>query len=166
MGNTETEKYDKLYHSVIDQGSWPNQQKLIRSQTKNSGKALLGPLLQQGEQKQVTGSLPRSLRVVRVRVVQGSGRGVAQVVCLSPWWCYVGFWSFCILFIICPNCTCTQLFLVLCSFFVFCCSRRPRCKHCSKGTWFPGPGLSQQGCNQKNPDCGELQEKKNLVSSI
>ena len=31
----------------------------------------------------------------------------------------VGFWPFCsLLFIICPNCTCTQLLLVLCSFFV------------------------------------------------
>lgn len=27
-------------------------------------------------------------------------------------------------FIICPNCACVQLFLVLCSFFLFCCSRR------------------------------------------
>ena len=34
---------------------------------------------------------------------------------------------------ICPNCSCTQLFLVPYSFFVFCCSRRclSRCKHCS-----------------------------------
>ena len=33
----------------------------------------------------------------------------------------LGVWSFCILFIICPNCTCSQLFLVLYSVFVFCC---------------------------------------------
>ena len=52
----------------------------------------------------------------------------------------VGFWSFCIfLFIICPNCPCMKLFLVPCSFFVFCCWRRglSRCKHCSKGSQVP-----------------------------
>lgn len=33
-----------------------------------------------------------------------------------------GFWSFCILLsIVCPNCTSAQLFLVLYSFFLFCC---------------------------------------------
>ena len=37
--------------------------------------------------------------------------------------------------IICLNCTCTELFLVPCNFFVFCCSRRhlSRCKHEAKG---------------------------------
>ena len=48
----------------------------------------------------------------------------------------VGFWLFCILWlIICPNCGCMQFFLVSCSFFVFCCSRRclSRCKHSSQG---------------------------------
>ena len=32
-----------------------------------------------------------------------------------------------------PNCACMKLFLVPCSFFVFCCSRRgvSKCKHCS-----------------------------------
>ena len=35
----------------------------------------------------------------------------------------LGFWPFCILlFIICPNCPCTQLFLVPYSCFVFCCA--------------------------------------------
>ena len=65
-----------------------------------------------------------------------------------------------LLSIICPNCACTQLFLVLCSFFVFCCWRTgvSRCKHCSTaakgprsqpvsvGDWGrrdPGPSLSQ-----------------------
>ena len=50
------------------------------------------------------------------------------------------FWSFCILLsIICPNCTCTQLFLVPYSFFVFCCSRRgvSSCKYCSTATKGP-----------------------------
>ena len=53
------------------------------------------------------------------------------------------FWSFCIFWSrICPNCVCTQLFLVACNFFVFCCSRRglSRCKHCS--TVAKGPSLS------------------------
>ena len=42
----------------IDQGSWPppphNQQKLTRVQTRNSGKALFGPLQPQEGAKQVT----------------------------------------------------------------------------------------------------------------
>lgn len=42
-------------------------------------------------------------------------------------------------FRICPNCTCTQPFLVPRSFPVFCHSRRGvfRCKHCSKGSQVP-----------------------------
>ena len=54
----------------------------------------------------------------------------------------LSFWSFCILLtIICPNCTCTQLFLVPYSLFVFCCPRRhsSRCKHRSKGSQLPVP---------------------------
>ena len=56
----------------------------------------------------------------------------------------LGFWSFCILFIICPNGACTQLFLVPYRFFVFCCSRRrlSRWKHCSKGSQVPACLLS------------------------
>ena len=48
---------------------------------------------------------------------------------VSKW--QLGFWSFCILFIICPNWAYTQLFLVPCSLFVFCCLRRclSRYKH-------------------------------------
>ena len=52
----------------------------------------------------------------------------------------LGFWSLCIwLFMIRPNCACTQLFLVPYSFFVFCCWRRrlSRCKHYSKGSQVP-----------------------------
>ena len=47
--------------------------------------------------------------------------------------------------IICPNCACTQLFLVPYSFFVFCCSKRrlSRCRHCSKVSQVPGSSLSQ-----------------------
>ena len=46
------------------------------------------------------------------------------------------FWSFCIfLSIICPNCTCTQLFLVPCSFFVFC----PGASIAAKGPRFQVP---------------------------
>ena len=48
--------------------------------------------------------------------------------------------SFCILlFIICPNFACIQLFLFPYSFFAFCCWRRhlSRYKHCSKGTLVP-----------------------------
>ena len=47
---------------------------------------------------------------------------------------------------ICPNCSCTQLFLVPYSFFVFCCWRRgvSRCKHCSKGAHVPAKGPRSQ----------------------
>ena len=40
---------------------------------------------------------------------------------------------------ICPNCACSQLFLVPYSFFVFRCSKRCLfwCKHCSKGSQVP-----------------------------
>ena len=46
---------------------------------------------------------------------------------------------------ICPNCACTQLFLVPYSVFVFCSLRRylSRCKHCSKGSQVSGASLSQ-----------------------
>ena len=52
----------------------------------------------------------------------------------------VGFlWSLCILSVIRSNRSCTQLFLVLYNFFVFCCSRRHvfRRKHRSKGSQVP-----------------------------
>lgn len=45
---------------------------------------------------------------------------------------------------ICPNCTCSQLFLVSYFPFVFCCYRRglSRCKYCSIAAKVPGPSLS------------------------
>jgi len=122
----------------------------------NSGKALLGPLLQQGEARTNTRFPcllpPRgvwwavSLNRARVGVCPGSGsrglRSFAQprgdvweehVQCLTfapdtmfllqvlqKW--LLGFLdSWYLLFLIFPNCTCTQLFLVPYSFFVFCC---------------------------------------------
>ena len=50
-------------------------------------------------------------------------------------WSFISFGSR-----ICPNCACTQLFLVPYSFFVFCSLRRgvSRCKRCSKGSQVPG----------------------------
>ena len=57
---------------------------------------------------------------------------------LQKWQC---FWSFYIeLSIICPSCSHTQLFLVLYSFFMFCCWRRHLsiCEHWSKGSQVPG----------------------------
>ena len=72
-----------------------------------------------------------------------------------------GIWAFCIfLSIICPSCSCGQLFLVPYSFFVFCCSRRcvsgastaakgPRSQPVSllaavrKACTFKGPALSK-----------------------
>ena len=50
-----------------------------------------------------------------------------------------GFGPFCILlFIICPNCTGMQLFLVPCSFFVFCCFVQVQALQ----KRVPGPSLS------------------------
>ena len=73
-------------------------------------------------------------------------RGVSSTLFLLLAFCkwQLGVWSFCILSIICPNCTCMQLFFSPYSFFVFCCWRRgvSRCKHCSQGSQVPGPGPS------------------------
>ena len=58
----------------------------------------------------------------------------------------LSFWSFqALLSIICPNCTCTELSLVLYRFFVFCRWRRgvSRYKHCSQGSQGPAWDLSQ-----------------------
>ena len=71
----------------------------------------------------------------------------------------LGFVSLCILLsIICPNCACTQLFLVPYNFFVFCCSRRhlSRCKHCSKRSQVPACHRIRQiylrtQCRSKQP---------------
>ena len=69
----------------------------------------------------------------------------------------LSFFVFCIfLSIICPKYTCTQLFLVPYSFFVFCCSRRclSRCKHCSTVAKSPRfqpvspPGDQSRGLNE------------------
>ena len=58
----------------------------------------------------------------------------------------VGFWLFCILWlIICPNCACVQFFFVPYRFFVFCCWMRRfsgclskfKCRHSGKGSQVP-----------------------------
>ena len=83
------------------------------------------------------------------------------MVCTPLWWCcmqghtqylsalhlfqalqkwQLGFlMPFYLLSRICPNCACTQLFLVPFSFFAFCCSRRDvsRYKHCGIATKGP-----------------------------
>ena len=53
----------------------------------------------------------------RAAALYGMGPGVGQEGWLG--WCSSGFLSFCVLFVICPTCLCTQLFLVPYSFFVF-----------------------------------------------
>ena len=56
--------------------------------------------------------------------------------------------SFCILWSrICPNCACMQLFLVPCSLFAFCSSRRGMSgyKRCSTAAKGPGPSSAQSG---------------------
>ena len=71
------------------------------------------------------------------------------ILVLAPQKWQLGFWSFYIsLFIICQNCTCEQLFLVLYSGCVFCCWSRclSRCKLCNEGSqilaclMWAGPG--------------------------
>ena len=62
-------------------------------------------------------------------------RGHVQCPAFCCWLFRSGSWAFFgllyLLSRICPNCTCTQLFLVPYSFFVSCCSRSrlSRCKH-------------------------------------
>ena len=155
-----------------------NQQKLIRGQTRNSGKALLGPLLQQGGEK-TSSRFPCLLTLWFLfwgesrGLSRGQAEEVAQVVCSPLWQCCVQgsctvprfcsqhpafapgssevavgfcffFVFFMLLYIICPNCACTQLFLVPYSFLTFCCLRRhlSRCQHCNKGSQVAGPSLS------------------------
>ena len=68
--------------------------------------------------------------------VQGACAGP----CFCSWLLISGSWVFLVfLSIICPNCACTQLFLVPYSFFVSCCLRRgvSRCKPCSRGSQVP-----------------------------
>ena len=58
----------------------------------------------------------------------------------------VGFYIYIFGSRICPNCMCSQLSLVLYSFFVFCSLRRgvSKCKLCSTAAKGPGPSLSQK----------------------
>ena len=81
-------------------------------------------------------------------VLSAGGMRSTLLLLLTPYFCSwlfrsgswgFFFWSFCVLSIICPICTCRQLFLVPYSFFVFCCWRRhlPRFRHCSKGSRVP-----------------------------
>ena len=132
-----------------------NQQKVIRGQTRNSGKFLMGPLQQQrGVREQTT--LASSLPEVRLFLIWDKGSSVSRsglgglpthqvVLCtrrmhsrllllqaLQQW--QLGFLVFFYLLSrICPNCVSMQLFLVPYNFFAFCCSRKgvSRCKHCS-----------------------------------
>ena len=73
-----------------------NQQKLIGGQASNSGKALLGPLLQQEGAKTSNSfpcSLPEGQRAGSLYAVRcgswGQAGGVAQVFCPPLWWCCV-----------------------------------------------------------------------------
>ena len=108
-----------------------------------------------------------------LRRVGGVGGGV-WVVCTPPWCCCVyrfcgvpcfctsrvavGLWLFCVfLFVICPNCSLMQLFLVSYSFFVFCCSRNGGdiCPGAStlvkiSRSQVPGPSLSEIMTKCKN----------------
>ena len=105
--------------------------------------------------REVTGSLPTPLLVV-------FAGGTLSTLLLLPTPYFFsqifrnGNWVFLLLFvclfvlyllsIICSNCTCTRLFLVPCSFSVFCCWRRglSRSKHCSKGSQVPTCLISSQ----------------------
>lgn len=172
-----------------------NQQKLTGGQTRNSGHALPGTLLQQ-EAEQTTGSLahsPRRGELVPQNMGEGRGEprggagGVAQVVCPSlcgakcrraytvpcfgvthpvfllqalQKWQLAGFFFFLCIFWsrICPNCTCTQLFLVPYNFFVSCSSRRG-VSRCSTGSHVPAPSLSQTDWHRE--ESGESSRLKN-----
>ena len=79
------------------------------------------------------------------------------------------FWSFCILLsIICPSCTCTKLFLVPYSFFVFCCLRRrlSRCKHCSKVSRVPGPRSQPVSISKGHQSDKQVYSAQSLISHL
>ena len=117
------------------------------------------------------------------------GPGVGLERCPPLWWCWtpgpctvpcycswppsfapgssevvMGFWSLGILlFRICPNCTCTQLFFVPYRFFVFCrwrrhlswcklCSRGSKVPACLTGTTMPAP-TARSLCSSTQPPC-------------
>ena len=160
---------------VTNQGFWPPQSiKIDQRPDKKFRQGFMGTPAAQRGWKQVTGfvcSLPDEGEQF---LLQGESRGgskdraggVTEVVwpslggtecrgqCTVP--CFhscpqlftSGTWvlGLCILLsIICPNCSCKQLFLIPDSSFVFCCWRRrlSRCEHCSKGSQVPGPSLAQ-----------------------
>lgn len=149
-----------------------NQQELIINQI-NSGKALLGSLLQQGGAEQVTRSLVHCavgaqtgfIYVITLEVCPGiRPAGVTQVVYPPLWWqCLQGACIQCpnlapsssevavrFLCIFCPEFTpvvCAQLFLVSYSFFCILLLEEicvSRCQHCSIG---PRPSLFQFRCH-------------------
>ena len=77
-----------------------------------------------------------------VHTLRGVVKGACSVPCFCSWLFRSGCWVLVFLYLlsrICPNCACTQLFLVPYSFFVFCCSRRclSRCKHSRRGSQVP-----------------------------
>ena len=73
---------------------------------------------------------------------------------------WLGFFFFLYIFWsrICPNCTCTQLFLVPDNFFVSCRSRRG-VSRCSTGSHVPAPSLSQTDWHRE--ESGESSRLKN-----
>ena len=113
---------------------------------------LSGSLQQQGKGEQATGSLACSPKRGALVSLWGEGRGglgclptpSGGAVCRRQAWhpvfapgfskvAFVVFWSLLYLLSrICPNCACTQLFLVPYNFFVFCCFRRgvSKCSCC------------------------------------
>ena len=86
------------------------------------------------------GDLPTPLVVLCAGVVHSTVLLPTLLLLLDLQKLQLAFWSFRILLsVICPSCTCTQLFLAPYSFFVFCGSRRSlsRCQHCSQGSRVP-----------------------------
>ena len=135
-----------------------NQQKLLRGQMRNSGKALLGLMLQH-EGVRTRNRFPY-LHLLGGAVCRDHAQSPASALGTSE--VAVGFWPFCtLLLIICPNCTCMQLFLVSYSLFVFCCSRRrlSRCKCSNKGSQVPGISQSQN-------DLADVSHSLSLVISM
>ena len=104
---------------------------------------MLSWFLIQGEGRGVSRGLAGGwLRCLAPPLVLSSARGIHSTLLLLPalqkWWLSNLVFLY-LLSRLRPYCTCRQLFLALCTFFVFCCLRRhlSRCKHSSQGSQAP-----------------------------
>ena len=170
--------------------TFPNQQQLIRGQTRNSGRFLLGPLLQQGVgEKASSSNLTPSPRRWGMSwfpawnpsrgVSKDWAKEVAQVVCRPFWWCCMQ--KTCRVCCVCSQhpafgssevtvgilgllvyfVHCIPFFTVPYSFFVFCCSRR-----CLSSVNTKAKGLKSQSVLGRVKKSQKFQSRESLSYSL